>query len=464
MQRSQTYELIEYTAPEPTKLKTSWTTWVKRIGIRLLFPPILLWDGIKFGVNRLAGETMGRLILAAQNDEYYNKYICTPEHPDPVGEKIKHINETKGAALTTMKGKVYTHDGACLDTFEIKQKADIPNNEKKYIINFLSAGMYYEEILNEMEEDAERLGCNIIGFNYRNVSRKDIETTISQSPKSENDLVTDGIAQVQRLLDNGIKPENITLPGHSLGGAIATLVTSHFKKTGVQINVFNDRSFSSITNFVIGHSRRMINNTETIFGKIVGYIIKPFVKLSLLATKWDMNVVEAYKNLPDAHKEYMVVQSSKEKRSKISRPKDDGTITPYASLHAALKESRQVEKARLDELIKQPHSSAAIQSGLANSPQALVDARAQFKKRKMVSVGEPDENAHMENRKYLYNRYDLGQIQRPLPQNMTHADLAKISGTGKRFFYEFFKRATGNSSPQIAPESFSSRLACSAIT
>lgn len=45
-----------YNTPKPRYNR--WE-WFKFIVVRLVFPPILLWDLIKFGVNKLLGEWVG---------------------------------------------------------------------------------------------------------------------------------------------------------------------------------------------------------------------------------------------------------------------------------------------------------------------------------------------------------------------------------------------------------------------
>ena len=65
-------------------------------------------------------------------------------------------------------------------------------------------------------------------------------------PESFQDLVTDGIAQVQRVLDLGANPKNITLDGLSLGGGVADLLVAyHFHQLGKQVYLWNDRSFAT---------------------------------------------------------------------------------------------------------------------------------------------------------------------------------------------------------------------------
>jgi hypothetical protein len=275
-----------------------------------------------------------------------------------------------------------------------------------------------------MKSDARELKCDVIGFNLRGVSQS------TGKPRSKNDLVTDGIAQVQRLLDDGADPENITLKGHSLGAGIATLVADHFHDHGIKVNVFNGRSFSTITNFVVGQIRtaddrdKHTGHQETFGKKILGWLAKPFTKFGVALAKWEIDAESAYKNLPDSHKEYMVVRSSKADRDRYGNQlKDDPVIPHYASLHASLKDERKEIKAKIDEtinLLGNTSTDALVQEDLTKANMKLKDARHHLKERKMTASNK-GENAHCTDMDKLKDRYK---------QN-----------TANDFFRGFFKRA-----------------------
>ncbi|CAM2961321.1 hypothetical protein [Legionella worsleiensis] len=223
-------EIESYQAPKP---KFSAWQQFKFIALRIVFPPVLLWDLLKTGANKLLGAFVGRFVLPAQymfTDDESNYSLWNDDTSCPV------------------KYKIITHDGAHLDTLEFQHPSQ--NNTEphyqKYIINFVGNSMRYEDILYDMKQDAKTLNANVVGFNFRGVGQSKVYAT------SKDDLVTDGIAQVQRLLDKGVSPQNITLKGLSLGAGIASLVAHHFHQTGQPVNLFNDRSFSSITDFVVG--------------------------------------------------------------------------------------------------------------------------------------------------------------------------------------------------------------------
>lgn len=402
-----------YDAPKPKVRKR---TWAKRIAFRFFFPPILLWDASKLLVNTLAGNKVGEQVLPAQNLGVADQ--------EAFETKIAGINHS--ADLTADKYTVVTHDGAKLDTLQINHKnndAVLPN-QKQFIINFVGNGMQYEDIIDEMENDARELDCHVIGFNLRGVSNS------KGKPKSKNDLVTDGIAQVQRLLDDGADPENITLKGHSLGAGVATLVAAHFHDHHQKVNLFNGRSFSTVTNFVIGQIRTADTNDrhnghqETPGKKIIGWLAKPFVKFAMALTKWEIDAARAYKKLPESHKEYMVVRSSKRNRIRDGHLlKDDPVIPHYASLHTSLKSERTKQKTEIEDTIIALHATsthALINQEIKAAQKKLIEARKHLRQRKMVADFKGD-NAHVISMDELRDRYK--------------------KKTANDYFRAFFKRA-----------------------
>lgn len=303
-------------------------------------PPSFLWA---FGA-------IGKIVLPAQ------VLYDTPEKQlelelarESAIDRYK-ANNKENEKLTISRLKIATYDGAVLDTTEIRQKNKDPKNQK-YIIRFLGNAQAHNQSMDEFLADAERLNCNVVAFDYRGVAR-------SQGFVSSKDkLVIDGIAQVQRLLDNGVKPQNITLEGHSLGGAVATLVAKHFYDHGIKLYLFNGRSFSTLTNAACGL-------VEIRAGRVASALSYLVIKPTLELAGWEMDAASAFKALPAQNKDYVVAKASKavikERREQLSKEGvtslesfgEDGIIHHRASLHAALKEERQQEKKEIEDFLK----------------------------------------------------------------------------------------------------------------
>lgn len=316
-----------YKAPKP---RYSTWEWFKYIAVRTVFPPILLADLIQLGANRLLGEWIGAKILPAQHMDFSYQAVSD--------ETVSQHNTEN---LSCEKHEILTHDGASLDTVEIRNKLHDGNKpeHQKYIINFVGNGDCYENHMQDMKQDAEELQAHVVGFNLRGVGRS------TGRAQSKDQLVIDGIAQVQRLLDQGISPQNITLKAHSLGAGVASLVTKHFHDLGQPINLFSSRSFSSVTNVIVGWIRLASRegHVESLSNKILGWLVKPFVKLALLLVNWEIDAGSAFKSIPATYREYVVVRSRKDSRSERV---DDPVITHYASIYEDLSAERCENKAK----------------------------------------------------------------------------------------------------------------------
>lgn len=95
---------------------------------------------------------------------------------------------------------------------------------------------------------------------------------------------------------------------------MASLVAHHFHQQNQPINIFSSRSFSSITNFLVGQIR--VAGTETghdeSFGrKLLGWLVKPFIKLGVSLANWEINAEDAFKGIPNEYREYMCVRTEK---------------------------------------------------------------------------------------------------------------------------------------------------------
>lgn len=292
-------EIPVYYAPNP---------YTSLTGIRFL-------DAMLYSIasipNRYLGKQSSQLVLPAQS-----------RAPVALRNETLAQLELKYAYKIT-KSIVMTYDGAELDTIEIKQC----KKDSLYIIKFNGNGTLYEDVLEYFLDDAYRLKANVIGFNYRGVGNS------IGSPKSITHLVTDGIAIVQRILDRGVLPKFIILDGLSLGGGIATLVAKHFHDQGSKVNLFNDRSFSSISSAATHMLKHMIFKEIT---PMKEFLMETTSYCSVRTVNWQINAARAYESIPAANKAYMFVTDE----AKFAGNMGDGVIPQKSSLHDALKNSK----------------------------------------------------------------------------------------------------------------------------
>jgi pimeloyl-ACP methyl ester carboxylesterase len=216
---------------------------------------------------------------------------------------------------------VATHDGALLDTFQLTPTAtEISGiHDRFYIIKFNGNGMHYEDVLKGFVNDAKRLDATVVAFNYRGVGNS------TKTPSSFQELITDGIAQVQRLLESGVNPAHITLDGLSLGGAVATMVAHYFHNKDLRVSLWNDRSFQSVSKAAAG---LFAPNYPGLLGDAAFSSLESTSWAALSSTRWQENIAAAYNRSPAAYKGYMVVD----------KQSGDGVIAHKASLHRGVKE------------------------------------------------------------------------------------------------------------------------------
>ena len=227
-------------------------------------------------------------------------------------------------------------------------------NTAPHIIYFKGNASRYDFELEKMKNDALDLNAVVIGFHHSNFGYSGLvnsDGTVSTVvPLSQAELVEQGVAQVQRLLDKGVDSHQVVLHGHSLGGGIATLVAWHFQQQGIAIKVYNDRSFSNISSEAseLLIPRFPITNNSSISEKIV-YSLKGIVasamKSLIKLSDWDLNAGDVITQLKTW--DYAVVRHAvRSSTGTILKLQEDEIIKYNASLHRApkVKAARKLEK------------------------------------------------------------------------------------------------------------------------
>lgn len=259
-----------------------------------------------------------RLFSSVSSSASIGKLILPAQWRAPANISQRGIeNLQNNYHVTIDSGYIRTHDNALLDTIEIKPL----NPSDIYIIKFNGNGGQYTDLLKEYAHDAQKLNATVIGFNYRGVGYS------SPHPDNYQDLITDGIAQVQRLLDSGVASNHILLDGHSLGGSIATMVAKHFHDKNLPVYLWNDRSFSTLSRAAAG----IVTPSSIQFSEDV---VASSSYVGLSSTGWSVDAGSAYRQLSPQYKGYMFV----------SKKTGDGVISHNASLHKAVKSQERNEQ------------------------------------------------------------------------------------------------------------------------
>lgn len=322
-------------------------TWRKAALTTLywLFPLTCVWGLTKFFFNLVFGRLIAHIVLPALRFK-----------PEEFPFSLENLREQYPQAKWQAEiHKVTTPDGANLSTLEILHDAQKykPIQQQMFVIFLLTNGAVYQApgVYSEMIEVAEEQRCNVLSFNYREV----LDPKPNKKVWSMADLIEDASAQVQRVLDQGVSPQNIILCGHSLGGGLACLAARDFHQQESKVKLFDKASFSNLTKVVIGFIRRLdglailVNavsglqhlfglrktpfpmacfaNYETWFGLVLSWFAYPFVKFILVITNCEIEAASAYHTIPNDSKEYLTVRTDK-------------IVSKYANLHATLKDER----------------------------------------------------------------------------------------------------------------------------
>lgn len=263
--------------------------------------------------------------VSTSSKDFISIKVIPAQNRPPISLEAEHFKILENEyGVKSNLGYVKTHDGAKLETIEVYPKSfqKLPA-DTTYIIKFNGNGTLLQDMLDSFSHDATKLNCKVIGFNYRGVGKSE------GKPRVKSNLVTDGIAQVQRLLDEGANPKNIFLDGTSLGGSIATLVAEYFDKLGITLNLFNFISFSSTSKFVL------VKMAPDATG-LKESIAEGCISTGLRCNDWQIDVADAYRQHPVDAKAYMVI-----KEEDPVTHYGDGVIPDKASLHSAFAKDKR---------------------------------------------------------------------------------------------------------------------------
>ena len=212
----------------------------------------------------------------------------------------------KDAEGLTEYEKISTPDGVKLDTHEFTPTEELkkPEKDRYYIIRLNGNGTCFQFHEQELGEMAQRLNCTVVGFNYRNVAY-----STAGKLRVFHDLVQDGIAEVNNLLNRGVDPEKITLDGISLGGAIGIMVAAHFHARNQKIYLWVDRSLSSLQNV----AKEDLERDAEKYGPSTGNSALSAMLPLMSVVGWDEDFAKAYLSIDEKYKSYVFIGKSSEK-------------------------------------------------------------------------------------------------------------------------------------------------------
>ena len=129
---------------------------------------------------------------------------------------------------------------------------------QKHIIYFLPNGALFKDLLNHLHTLAERSHANLTCYNYRGTGSS------SGTLLDENDLLNDGRAIVNSVLQNAATSRELVFHGYSMGGGVATQLAAEYSRD-LNIHLVNERSYTSLPN--------VATNLVLIAGRVAGWIL-----------------------------------------------------------------------------------------------------------------------------------------------------------------------------------------------
>ncbi|KGP64264.1 hypothetical protein EP47_04235 [Legionella norrlandica] len=234
-----------------------------------------------------------------------------------------------------------TRDGSVLDSAEIAApgEAEKPYKDRTFVITCMPRSNNFTAWLKRHRMYANEIGTTYVSFNYRGVERS------LGLIWNQNDMVRDAVAQAERLLALGVKPENIAFQGECLGAAIATMAAAKMHEDGYKVKLFNTRSFRSASKVLLykilpAENASLYNPVNWL--RYLGAALFIVIGIPLLKiTKWNMNAAEAYDSIPEEDKDFLnakndpIVEEShasmfsyiKERHDKLQQAYENGTAT-----------------------------------------------------------------------------------------------------------------------------------------
>lgn len=286
-----------------------------------------------------------------------------------------------------------TQDSAVLDSVAVSTEDEDNKlmSERKFIVACMARDQNYINWIKDFNYSAQQIGCTVIGFNYRGIDySKGMVWT-------QDNLTDDALAQVQRLLDLGAKPENIGLEGMSLGGAIATISAAKLHDRGLRVKLYNERSFRSVPRLVSGYVLPPDNCNRWNPVNWIRYLVAGLTYVVLLPIMWivgwHMDAGSAWKRIPQVDKEYAIARDQAH-----DQPHNDEIIhDSWASIGSLVDE----HKAQIED--KQ-------QSGKKVSAEELNVVADEAKSHQFKLLEDQTENrvkaAHYAPRRYLVNSHN----------------------------------------------------------
>jgi hypothetical protein len=267
-------------------------------------------------------------------DENYRKILL-----DNLKKTHGHDFETNRSAYSFFT--LEARDGAVLDSVEVRgtSENEKPIEDRTFIISCMPRSNNYMFWLKKFRYYAKEIDTTIVSFNYRGVGRsKGLVWT-------QNDMINDAIAQAERLIALGAKPENIAFEGECVGANVATCAAAKMHQRNYKIKLFNSRSFRSTARLISGHiapeKGANLFNPINLLRKGLAFITHYLLVPLLYFAGWNLAADKAFKKIPVEDRDFVVVRSKKNDDGKHVNRDDPLVPHHFSSMYSLVKEMQQ---------------------------------------------------------------------------------------------------------------------------
>ncbi|MFK7873688.1 MAG: hypothetical protein AB8C84_11085 [Oligoflexales bacterium] len=201
---------------------------------------IIIFILMKISISAIASSSFEATLPLDEDINFFdtNHSWFSPDFPLSIDVENNH------SSIIFQSSTLVTKDGVILNSFDFSRKKKF-EGPTGYIIHFNNE--------NETAQDHTKYIENFLLRNDQNISYTTFHYRTNyknqNSHTSLDNLVIDGIAQVERILNQQKQPQqtvpHILLYGHELGGIIATRVAHYYKSIGIDLRLVNDNSPAS---------------------------------------------------------------------------------------------------------------------------------------------------------------------------------------------------------------------------
>lgn len=239
---------------------------------------------IKWLRSRLQSLVVGLLFPVGDGDWYVKKgYGKKEDGTKPTSQEAfddfvkqqksddgRFTNDFKGLKLSLgmVDSQLTTQSKCSIEMLTCEPQASHLVGGGKHIVYFPGANTYYQACFRDISAAAKETGATVHAFNFPGTGAS------TGKIREVNDLINAGIAVVNKLIRDGVHPDNIILQGDCYGAAVALEVKKQFEFKKIKLRIIMNNAFKSFKSVVVS----MISKKSKFLTALTNRIIKKLLK------------------------------------------------------------------------------------------------------------------------------------------------------------------------------------------